>query len=217
MHNRTPSTRTLATVTLAGVATYVAIVGALHIIQRDNYHPLSQAVSELALGKDGWLMAIAFCAAGTGMISFALLIRRTLQSIVAPVMLTISGLLSFVSAAFHADGNTNTTLHGQIHQTAGILSFVLVIASMFVCSHHYRRHPTLQRLAQPTTLWGICAIATFFLVPILGNANFGLAQRIFLAVCISWPTTIAAYTRHTAPTPRQAATTRITRAVDPVQ
>jgi hypothetical protein len=42
------------------------LVLVLHGVQADRYHPLSQAVSELALGQDGWLMAIAFCSLGTG-------------------------------------------------------------------------------------------------------------------------------------------------------
>jgi hypothetical protein len=218
MHRGTLSTRTLATLTLAGIATYLASVVALHIIQRGHYHPLSQAVSELALGKDGWLMAIAFCAAGAGMLCFALLMRRTLSSTATPVLLAISAVFTFVSAVFHADGDTKTTLHGQIHQTAGIISFSLVIAAMFVCRRRFRRDPAWQRLARPTTLWAICAICTFFLIPALGSVYFGLAQRIFLTVCLTWPITVAAYVRQTVPTTREAAAaTNITHAVGPVR
>jgi hypothetical protein len=218
MHRGRLSTRTLATLALAGIGTYVAGVIALQIIQRGRYHPLSQAVSELALGRDGWLMAIGFCAAGAGMLCFALLIRRILPSTAAPIMLAISALFTFVSAVFHADGDTKTTLHGQIHQTAGILSFSLVIAAMFVCSRHFRRDPAWRRLARPTAVWAICAICTFFLVPALGSAYFGLAQRIFLAVCLAWPITVAVYVRRTAPTTREAArATSITHVVGPVR
>src|ERR1700694_4596417 len=111
MNHYPVSTRALATTTLAGMATLPLLVVVLHLIQRGHYHPLSQTVSELALGRDGWLLAIAFCAAGTGMLFFAILLSRTVAgSVVAPALIAISAMLTFVSAAFHADGNATTSL-----------------------------------------------------------------------------------------------------------
>jgi hypothetical protein len=159
--NRYPvSTRAFATIALAGLSIFPLLVVALNVIQRGHYHPLSQAISELALGRDGWLMAIAFCSAATGMLSLAIILRRTIPgSIVAPALLTISALLTYVSAFVHTDGeNAKTTLHGEIHQIAGILTFVLVIVAMFVSSRRFRRDPAWQRLARPTFIWGLCAV-----------------------------------------------------------
>jgi hypothetical protein len=199
MNRYAVSTRSLAARALAGMATFPVIVVVLHVIQRGHYHPLTQAVSELALGRDGWLMAIAFCAAGTGTLCLAILLRRTVASaVVAPALLAISALPTFVSAAFHADGDAKTTLHGQIHQTAGIVSFVLVIVAMFVARRGFRRNPGWHRLARPTLVWGCCAVVAFFLFPVFGNAYFGVAQRILIGTCFSWLIAVAAYARLSA-------------------
>ena len=56
----------LARTAIALIAAFPLLVLVLHGVQAGRYHPLSQAVSELALGRDGWLMAIAFCSLGTG-------------------------------------------------------------------------------------------------------------------------------------------------------
>jgi hypothetical membrane protein len=204
------STRALATSSLAGMATLPLLVVALHVIQRGHYHPLSQAVSQLALGRDGWLLAIAFCAAGTGTLCFAILLRRTVAgSVVAPALVAISALGTFVSAVFHADGEqAKTTLHGQIHQTAGIVSFVLVIAAGLVSSRRFRSDPAWQRLARPTLIWALCAVGALFLPSVLGDAYFGVAQRIFIAIWLIWPVTVAAYARQSASTVDDAALAR---------
>ena len=196
MNRSAVSTRWLATTALAGLVMFPVIVVALHLIQGGQYHPLSQAVSDLALGKQGWLLAIAFGAAGTGLICLAILIRRTVSgSVVAPVFLAIAALFVFVAAAFHADGDGPTTLHGQIHVTASLISFVLMIAAMFVCSRRFRLDPAWRRLALPTLVWAFITVGAFFLIPALGDAYMGLGQRIFIAAWLSWLITVALYAR----------------------
>jgi hypothetical protein len=194
--NRTLSTRSLATTACVGLALFPTLVVVLNLIQFDQYDPLQEAISVLALGRDGWLMALAFGAAGTGMVSLAVLHRRTVTtSVAAPILLALSGGLTFVSAVVHTDGTNGTTLHGQAHQIAGISSFVLVIAAMFVSSRRFKRDPDWQPLARPTWVWATCAIAAFFLIPILGDGYFGLAQRIFIATWLSWLLVIAVHVR----------------------
>jgi Protein of unknown function (DUF998) len=190
------STRSLATATLTALGTFPVLVVVLHAIQGGRYHPMGQAVSELALGRAGWLMAVAFCAAGAGMLGLAALIRRTLpRSRVIQTLITTSGLFSFVSAGFHTDGDNKTTSHGQIHQISGVVSFILVVTVMFICSRRFRREPRWQPFAVATRLWAWSSVGTFLLVPVLGQAHFGLAQRIFLAVWLSWPITLTAHAR----------------------
>ncbi len=69
-------------------------------------------------------------------------------------------------------------------------------------------------MATPTLVWAIAAVAAFFLIPISGNAYFGVAQRIMLATFISWQLTISLYARRTeqqrqtSPERRNATATR---------
>jgi small-conductance mechanosensitive channel len=168
------------------------IVFVLHIVQAGDYHPLSQAVSELALGRGGWLMAVAFCSLGTGTLLLALALRHLVPAArIAPWLIGISGFLSYGSAFVHADGTGPSTTHGQIHQGLGIATFILMISGMFSLVRAFRRDPDWRPLATPTLVWAVAAVATFFLIPLSGSNYFGLAQRIFLSVILSWAVTIA--------------------------
>jgi hypothetical protein len=208
MNHHRLSTHSLATATLAALATFPILVLVLHLIQRGSYDPVSMAVSELALGRAGWLMAVAFCAAAAGMFGFAVLLRRILPgSVAAPGLVILSGLCSAVSAFVHTDAETApTSVHGEVHQAMGLASFALVVVAMFVCSVQFRRNAAWRRFALPTLGWALCTVGAFFLVPVLGSDRFGLAQRIFLAVWLSWPIAVAVLARRTAePTGRPSA------------
>jgi hypothetical protein len=187
---------TLALISFAALAVFPLIVIALHFVQRGHYHPLSQAVSELALGRDGWLMAIAFCSSGLGTLLLALVLRRSsARPRVAPVLLALSGLLSFVSAFVHADAssaNTSST-HGRIHVLVGVATFLLIIAAMFSAVRAFRRDTSWRPLATPTRLWAIVSIPLFLLIPLAGSADFGLAQRLFIGVLFAWPLTVSLF------------------------
>jgi len=174
------------------IAVFPVIVLVLHLVQSGSYHPLSDAVSVLALGRAGWLMAIAFCSLATGTLFLAAMLRRLEPPTrVGPVLIACSGLLSYVSAFVHADGQNGTTTHGQIHQGVGVATFILLIAGMFSLVRPFRRDPRFHALATPTLIWGLCAIGGFFAIPLSGNAYFGVAQRVFLAIILSWALTVA--------------------------
>lgn len=199
MLRNTISTRALASATLAGLATFALIVLALHVVQRGSYHPLSEAVSELALGRAGWLMFVAFCALATGTLCAAVLLRRTTGSRAAPALLGVAGALSYVSAVFHADGeNSPTTLHGEIHQTAGVITFLLIIAVMFTCRRTFRRDPRWQSLAGPTLGCAVAGVGAFLATPVVSSGYFGVVQRLFLAVCFCWLAAVAVHGRRLA-------------------
>jgi hypothetical protein len=179
---------------LAAVATtavFPLVVVVLQIVQAGHYHPLRQAVSELALGRAGWLMAIAFCSIGTGSLLAALVLRQiAMHPRVGPALVAVAGLLSFVSAFVHADGSGPTTTHGRIHQFVGIATFILILAAMFSLVRALRSTPAWRRLATPTLAWAFAAVTCFFLVPISGTAYFGVTQRLMLATFISWQLTV---------------------------
>ena len=198
MNRSTSSSASLPLAAFATTAVFPLVVVALHLVQSGHYHPLSQAVSELALGRAGWLMVIAFCSIGIGSLLIALVLRRiATHPRIAPALLGMSGLLSFVSAFVHADGSGPTTTHGQIHQFVGVATFIFIVAAMFSLVRAFRRDPFWRPIATPTLAWALTALASFFLVPISGNAYFGVAQRIMLAVFITWQLTISLYAHRT--------------------
>ena len=196
---------TLARAAVALIAAFPLLVIVLHGLQAGSYHPLSQAVSELALGRGGWLMAIAFCSLGTGTLFLAAMMRRLdAPPRIAPYLIAVSGLLSYVSAFVHADGPHGSTTHGQIHQAVGIVTFILMISGMFALVRPFRRDCRFRGLATPTLVWACAAVGGFFLIPLSGAAYFGVAQRIFLAIILSWALTVAAHRLERATAPVEA-------------
>lgn len=184
---------TTARLGFAGIAAFPLIVTVLHVVQAGDYHPVSQAVSELALGRAGWLMAVAFCSLATGTLCLALVLRRVdPRPRVAPWLIGASALPTYASAFVHADGPGPTTTHGQIHQALGIVTFILLIAGMFSVVRAFGRDAGWRTMARPTLVWALAAVVGFFLVPVAGSAYFGLVQRFFLGVILSWALTVCA-------------------------
>lgn len=185
-----------------GAAAFVAtslfpvIVIVLNLVQRHGYSPTRQAISELALGPGGALMAVAFCGLGVGILLLAVIIRRTSgKAVVTPLLLAVASVLAGpVSAAFHTDlTGAKTTLHGTVHNTAGLLAFFLILAAMITGAYRFRREPWWRSHAAPTAAFATAGIVTFFLIPTLGNSQFGLAQRLFVGTFVAWLLTTAAY------------------------
>ncbi len=91
--------RVTARLAIIGAATtlvFPVLVVALQVIQRRDYHPVRQAMSELALGRDGWLMAIAFCSLAVGSALLARLMYQLTGSRPATILLGAAAALSAV-------------------------------------------------------------------------------------------------------------------------
>lgn len=194
------STRTLATATACALGVFPTVVVLLNLVQAPHYSARSQAMSELALGRGGGLMFLAFTMMGAGTFLLALLLHRELpRAKVAPAALTLAAALDLLSAVFHTNlQNTPATTSSNIHMVAGISTFILVVIAMFTTIRHMRHHPRWAGYATPTTVWSLLAFGTFFLIPLLGNSSFGLAQRTFVATWLSWMISTALITRRTA-------------------
>ncbi|HET8614247.1 MAG TPA: DUF998 domain-containing protein [Actinomycetales bacterium] len=187
------STRTLALTSATSLSAFAAVVVLLNLVQHSDYSARSQAMSELALGRGGGLMLVAFVLMGAGTFALAVVLRRELpHATIAPVVLAVAALLDVVSAFFHTNrtGEPATTT-STIHQIAGISTFVLVMVAIVATVRHLRRSPRWSPYTVPTVCWSLVCIAAFFLIPVLGDASFGLAQRIFVATWLSWMITAA--------------------------
>jgi hypothetical protein len=198
MRHAQPTTRTIATTALAAVAVFPTIVIALNIAQRsDGYHASRQAISELALGRAGWLMAIAFCALALGTFLLAVLIRRTTaKAVVAPALLTFAAALSVVSAVFHTDLGATTTMHGRIHNAAGVVTFLCLLIAMGISSYRFRTEPAWHGFAVPTLAFTVVGVVAFFLIPTLGDQHFGVAQRLLVGSFVCWMLAATAHAQH---------------------
>jgi hypothetical protein len=195
------SNRQVATTACACVAVFPAVVVSLNLIQHATYDPKVQAISELALGRGGALMVVAFLSLGSGIALLAHLLGRTCaRGREVRWMLYVAAVLGgAISAFFHTDltGQPATT-HGTIHDDAGLAAFLIILISMYAASRLFRRETFWRAFAAPTLVWAVAATGAFFLFPAL-PAHFGLAQRVFVATFISWFLAASAYARRVAP------------------
>jgi Protein of unknown function (DUF998) len=185
--------RSRATAAILCLTTFPLVVLLLQLLQPDDYTPISHAMSELALGRAGLLMGLAFCAMGVGTILVAGVLHSSVQRMrVTPILLLIAGLLDFVSAAFriNAPGTPLTTV-SNIHELAGLFTFLLLIAAMFASYLPMRRDPRWMDFAPWSLAWAALSVPAFLLIPVLGDARFGLAQRIFVGLFLTWLIAVA--------------------------
>ncbi|HEX2893413.1 MAG TPA: DUF998 domain-containing protein, partial [Marmoricola sp.] len=99
-----------------------------------------------------------------------------------------------------------TTTHGQIHNAAGITTFVAMLVVMAASSWRFRREPHWHGFALPTAVLTTTGVAAFFLVPILGQAHFGISQRLLIGSFLIWMLAAAGHQlRSTAPEATTAA------------
>jgi hypothetical protein len=192
------STRQLASRAFTCVAVFPVVVVLLNVVQHAHYDPKVQAISELALGRGGVLMVVAFLSLASGIALLALILGRTLdRGRAIRWMLYLAAVLAGpMSAFFHTDlvGHPTTT-HGAIHDNSGLAAFLLMLASMHVAGWLFRRQPVWRGFAVPTLVWAVAATGAFFLIPAM-PAHFGLAQRIFVGAFVSWLLAATAYARH---------------------
>jgi hypothetical membrane protein len=202
--------RRLALAALTGVGVFPVIVVVLNLVQAsEGYRATRDAISNLALGRDGGLMAVAFCSLALGTLAFAALLHRTSShALVRTCLLGLAGVLSFVSAAFHTDPTgASATTHGTIHNTAGIATFVSMLLSMAISAARVRGERNWRRFTLPTAVCTVVGLVGFFLVPTLGQARFGISQRVLIGAFLVWMLAGAAYqlSRVGATTPREEA------------
>jgi hypothetical protein len=202
--NPVPTPRAMVLGALASLL-YPVVVVVLQAVQSPQYHPGSQAISELALGRAGWLMAVAFCSLAVGTAALTRLVWSLTRSRVAAWLLAISAALTALSAFVHADGEHvhGTTLHGAIHQIAGVLTFAGTLVAMFLVARRLRRDPAWRTLGHVTLAMAVAGVAAFFLVPVLGNAHFGVAQRLLVGVLIAWNAGSQLYAARAVARPRR--------------
>jgi len=175
-----------ATVALAALLPVTIVI--LNLVQLGHYNPAADAISLLALGRGGIALNVAFIASGAASFLGAWVMRRTVARAVAgPLLLGFFGCTSVVSGLVDTNpDNAPATTASQVHQLAGILGFLAVIAAMFVFARRFRSDPAWRAYARPTLLWAIAATLTFLAVPAAPSSLFGVAQYAHVATLMSW-------------------------------
>lgn len=187
---------TLAAVIGTGAVAFLMIVlVAMHLIQPE-LSPIDHFVSEYAYGRLGWLVPWSYVLAGAGtlLMVWSLLARlgRTGWAVASAGCLAVIGVglvgtgLTRIDLA-GADGALVVTGSGRLHELAGYVAILGLVAGSFVVPAAFRRDPDMANGTATLSLfrWGLLAgLVGVVLAQRLGST--GLGQRAFLAVALSW-------------------------------
>ena len=163
-------------IVLVGVASFVATVIALHLVQ-PAYEPLHQLMSELALGPFGWAMIIAF--SGLALAVFG--VQLALSVLGASPLLRV--LLAAAALAFLAAGIFPLGATSEIHIAAIAIAFVLSVLAMYLYPSNASRAAT----AAPRSIsWSLAAGVA--LSVLLGHSllPMGVGQRLAALCLLGW-------------------------------
>lgn len=177
------------------VALLMMVLVSMHLIQ-PQLGAVDHFVSEYAYGRLGWLVPWSYVLAGCGtfLMLWPLLARlgrkgRVLASagslVVIGVGLVGTGLTRIDLAG--ADGVLVVTGSGQLHELAGYVAILGLVAGSFVVPAAFRRDPQMANGMATLDLfrWGLLAgLVGVVLAQRLGS--IGLGQRAFLAAALSW-------------------------------
>lgn len=202
-HQETRSLGLLAAVAIVGLAFFAATALLLPLIS--EYSLTADYISELVIGRYGYLQTAAFFAAGLGTLALAVGVReatngswgtRLGSALVGlyGVGLILAGILPTDEIGL-AGRVVSPTSVGTMHSVVSALAFVFVIAGMFVLSRTFKRDARWQAV-WPWSL--VLALATLIGVIVAAPSEgplVGLIQRTYIGTIIIWQVLVAFWLR----------------------
>jgi hypothetical membrane protein len=166
---------------------FLAIVALLHALEPETND--TGAISEYALGDYGWLMNIAFIAAGLGFAALALLLFEALQQSrgarAAEALLLIAALGWILLGAGNIDREgADATWHGVVHGIGFFLASPASLVAMFVLARLLRKDPSWTALGRLTRWAAVVALLAFVLA--FMDVVEAVTFRLFVAVLLGW-------------------------------
>ena len=160
---------------------------------RPMYDPVTRTISELAVGRNGWLQVSAFVALGLSLWALPAgmwrRVRATVVSRLGLLLLLACGTSSFVAAAFPTDlrGAVVATLSGDIHEVAASVGYACLITAMLLFSWHFRRDHPWRHLHPVTTGLTFAGLGLLIAMAVTGQSDLaGLLQRTMAATLLAW-------------------------------
>src|ERR671912_3045418 len=189
----TAVSRSAALLALAGAATFVVLLAALHFI-KPGLDPSWHFISEYAIGRYGWMMVLAFLSLALSYISLFVAIRSQLQTIVGRIglaLLLVSALGLTIAAIFTTDPITVSedalTTEGTLHNMGGTLGMAMPFAAGLI-GWNLARNPAWSSAKRPL-LWatGLALVAFVVSFISLGVMVSQSGGRFGPDVLVGWP------------------------------
>jgi hypothetical protein len=163
--------RIFAALGLAGAATAVVTIGALHLLAAATVDPVRRTISEYAVGADGWLfdVGVLALAAGAAAVLVALLRTGRVRPLSPATVLYGIGVVGLVLVVAFEKTNwaVGPSLSGYIHRYSSLLVFVaLPLAVLLLGRALQARWATV--LGAATLAWMAAILAGIPLGPVLG-------------------------------------------------
>lgn len=183
---------------LIGITTTVvfAFVFFIEGVFRPGYNPVYHTVSELELGKRGWIQRSSFFLMGTGVFAFATGTGQILDSVAGALFLIIFGLGMIVSGVFvpdpirgyppgaPANPFARPSRQALIHHVTGPISFLAIFVACLILAG--RLEGGWQLYTWVTAALGLVMTLWTGLAFRADALNTGLVQRGLLLVYWSW-------------------------------
>lgn len=175
---------------IAGVAVFIAVALTLPVL-KSGYGPVEDPVSRGAIGTWGWLQTSAFLALGLGSAAIAWTLYQRLPGrpgAVAALLVAGWSACIVLAGAFTADpADGAATTSGKLHSLVSVLGFLFVLAGMFAAALAARRVVGWQRHARVAVAWGsLGVVGLAATIATKDSAIWGIVQRAFLAVVMTW-------------------------------
>jgi hypothetical protein len=182
----------LAAIAVLGVLYFLAAVSVGELL-RPMYDPVKLTISELAVGRYGFLQISAFVALGLSLVALPLglwqRVRSTITSRLGLGLILIGGVTCFVAAAFPTDLRTAAivTVSGRIHQVSASVGYACLITAMLLLSWHFRRDVHWRAFHLPSSGLSLVGLVALLAMAATGNSDVaGLLQRIMAIALLSW-------------------------------
>lgn len=130
-----------------GAATlFLILLAALHLLKPD-YDPSWRMISEYAIGRNGWVMTLAFLALALSYASLAVALRAQLHTMGGKIgwaLLLLSALGTLISAIFTTDpitaGPDEVTTRGMLHGLGFVSVAIFPFAATLLSRSLVREH-----------------------------------------------------------------------------
>lgn len=173
-----------------------------------------QPISEMALGKHGWLMSLAFLSMAMSIVFFLLLSRKHYTNLggkIGKIILAISALGFILAGLFITDPailpQEQATTNGFVHSVgAGLAGLIPFAALLFVWI--YIKNPNYKKYRTPILLMtSLLWVSEIFLMVDMAtelpkndgnlgpNVLVGWTNRVMILFCILWVMTISFQTK----------------------
>ncbi len=124
-------------ISLWATVLFMALLALLHV-SKPEINPTWMFISEYALGKNGWLMNVAFFAWASAYLFLFFALRKHLKTIVGKIglaMLLISAAGLLLAGIFTTDPITTEThtTSGTLHNLGGTLGMAMPLSALFIC------------------------------------------------------------------------------------